>query len=150
MTTSDSVSPDAGRNAQNLANRLLQYSAGDWQFEAATRLICEHLYWLSQPDFVDQFIHEAAIGDAPTVGIDWKSLAAYLRSGFFDHPASEVAVLRAAAAFTPYGDPIQLWALFENQTVESIVAIANAGLTVSGYGDLSASIVGGGCVDHAA
>lgn len=114
--------------------RLMQSTEGDWQYDAANRLIAEHKLWLDVPAFRD-FLAAHSSSEGVAVSVDWPQLVAALRENRITASKQDMDILRIAAALTPYGDEIALWDVLENQSPDAFRAIINAELHVAGYVD---------------
>jgi hypothetical protein len=108
--------------------------SGDWNYEAADRLVAEHRTWLSDPQF-QAFIKTGTIRGRVWVGIDWKGVAQAISQESLHGKESDINILRIGANLAHYGKPVDLTAVLGGQSASNMRAILNSLLHSVGYVD---------------
>jgi hypothetical protein len=114
---------------EDLARRLVADSDGDWELEAAARLLIEHGKWLQDSLFY-RFI---LINDREGVFVDWASVANSLREDSVVGSHEDVVVLKVAASICHQLDAA-VWEIY-NLSPLAMRAIMRALAVAAGYGD---------------
>ena len=118
------------RLAGELSARLISDAGGDWELEAAARLVVEHGFWLGREDF-GRFVMRSNDDEPDWVGIDWSSLADALNSDSVSGSHEELLVLKVATSICHRSD-LPVWEIYNVKPV-AMRAIMRALAHAAGY-----------------